>query len=71
MQETNHQQSGQKDFVETSFGNWNLVITRNMSFWHQKMSSLGHFHHTKDFGVNTQLQQLAIVTGSTQTSIFV
>lgn len=65
------QRPAQKDLVETNFGNWRLVITRNMSFWHQWLSSLGHFHNTKDYGVNIEQRQLSIVTGSTQSSIFV
>ena len=59
-----------KDYVETSFGDWKLGITRNMSFWHQWMSTWSHFHHSKDFGVNAINQQLAITTDGTQTSLF-
>ena len=46
--------------VITSFGNWTLGITRNMSFWHQWMSSWGHWHHSKDFGVKGVNYQLAL-----------
>jgi phosphohistidine swiveling domain-containing protein len=59
-----------KDYVETTFGNWKLGITRNMSFWHQWMASWGHFHYSKDFGIEAQNQQLAITTDGTHTSIF-
>lgn len=60
----------QKDYVETNFGNWKLGITRNMSFWHQWMSSWGHYHYSKDFGVKARNQQLTITTNGTQTSAF-
>ncbi len=50
--------------------NWHVVITRNMSFWHQWLSSLGHFHNSKDFGVKVPNQQLSITTNGTHTTIF-
>lgn len=49
---------------------WFLTITRNMSFWHQCLSDEGHYHNTKDFGVNAKLQVLHITVDSTQTSCF-
>lgn len=60
----------QKNYVETSFGNWKLGITRNMSFWHVWMSLWSHYHHSKDFGVKARNQQLAITIDGTQTSLF-
>jgi len=59
-----------KDSVQTCFGNWKLGITRNMSFWHMWQSSLGHFHHSKDFNINYYLQPLNITTNGTHSSIF-
>lgn len=59
-----------KDEIKTSYGNWHLAITRNMSFWHQWMSCLGHFHNTKDFGINSRIPQLSITHDGMQTSVF-
>ena len=59
-----------KDYVETGYGDWRLGITRNVSFWHQWISSLGHFHHTVDFGINARNQQLAVTALGTETSLF-
>ncbi len=60
-----------KNYVATAFGNWELGATRNVSFWHQWISSLGHFNRTTDFGINSRLQQAAITIDGTQTSLFV
>lgn len=49
---------------------WDLKVTRNMSFWHQWLSSYGHYHHMKDFGVNSPLIQSVITFNGTQTHIF-
>ena len=49
---------------------WFMTITRNMSFWHQCLSDEGHFHHTRDFGVDAKLQVLHITSGGTETSLF-
>ena len=49
---------------------WDLKVTRNMSFWHQWISSYGHYHHMKDFGVNSSMIQLAITFNGTQTHVF-
>jgi phosphohistidine swiveling domain-containing protein len=50
---------------------WDLKITRNMSFWHQWISSYGHYHCMKDFGVNSPLHELAVTFNSTETHIFI
>lgn len=49
---------------------WFMTITRNMSFWHQYLSNEGHFRHTKDFGVDAELQVLQITKEGTETSLF-
>jgi hypothetical protein len=56
---------------ELNVKNWHLVITRNMSFWHQWLSSPGHFHNSKDFGIKVPNQQLCVTIDGTHTSIFV
>ena len=65
------QEKNTSNHVSTSYGNWNLVITRNMSFWHQYLSSSGHYFNTKDFGVNAKNEQLSITVNGTETHIFV
>ncbi|MDO8590445.1 MAG: PEP-utilizing enzyme [bacterium] len=50
--------------------NWEPFVTRNMSFWHQHLSSRGIFHHLKDFGVEYQTHQLALTINGTETHIF-
>ncbi|MEK7151081.1 MAG: PEP/pyruvate-binding domain-containing protein [Patescibacteria group bacterium] len=47
-----------------------LAITRNMSFWHQYLSSIGHYVNTKDFGVDTVNEQVYITIDGTQTHMF-
>ncbi len=49
---------------------WFLAVTRNMSFWHQELSNEGHHTHTKDFGVNTNLETLIVTVNGTQTHAF-
>ena len=50
---------------------WMLSITRNMSFWHQWISSEGINGHQKDFGVNAKLPSIFITKDSTETSWFI
>ena len=49
---------------------WHLAVTRNMSFWHQTISSEGHRHNMVDFGVKASLEQMAVVVDGTETHIF-
>ena len=49
---------------------WQPTITRNMSFWHQCLSSEGHFLHSKDFGINEPFRFLAITKNGTETTFF-
>lgn len=61
----------QKKELKTPDGKkWNLGITRNMSFWHQYMSLLGHFNHMKDFGILTKQENMSVSFNGTNTSIF-
>ncbi|OGI92087.1 hypothetical protein A3A09_02170 [Candidatus Nomurabacteria bacterium RIFCSPLOWO2_01_FULL_42_20] len=55
---------------EISIGDWKLIITRNMSFWHQYLSSVGHSLNTKDFGVKAKNIQLSITVNGTETHLF-
>ncbi|MBI2549138.1 hypothetical protein HYW21_07350 [Candidatus Woesearchaeota archaeon] len=57
-------------FVVIDKVTWELAITRNMSFWHQYMSSEGNFHHLHYFGIHTRLRQLFLTTNGTRTHIF-
>lgn len=50
--------------------NWNLTVTRNMSFWHQCNSNYGLYHHSKDFGVGANLESLFITEKATKCSWF-
>lgn len=45
---------------------WETYVTRNMSFWHQYLSSQGIFHHLKSFGVPFEPRQLALIIGGTE-----
>ncbi len=47
-----------------------LVITRNMSYWHECLSTLGHYHNTKDFGIITHFLIPFITINGTQTHVF-
>lgn len=49
---------------------WNLFVTRNMSFWHQVISNFGHYHHAKDWGMRIPLQLLHLTVHGTQTHVF-
>ncbi len=48
---------------------WELYVTRNMSFWHQHLSSQGIFHHFKDFGIPFEPRHLALIIGGTETHL--
>jgi phosphohistidine swiveling domain-containing protein len=56
----------------TSFGGaiWDIFVTRNMSFWHQCLSSMGIYHHLADFGVSLNVEQVAIIFNGTETTVF-
>ena len=49
---------------------WIPTVTRNMSFWHQYLSSHSLFHNSKDFGVNSNLEVLFITEEGTKTYCF-
>ena len=49
---------------------WNLTITRNMSFWHQCLSDKGHYWNSKDFGVDVKLKSIFLTINGTETSVF-
>jgi len=49
---------------------WFMTVTRNMSFWHQWLSNEGHYSNTKNFGVDTSLDILAITVNETETHAF-
>lgn len=49
---------------------WEPYVTRNMSFWHQYLSSRGIFRHMRDFGVPFASRQLAFILHGTETHIF-
>jgi len=48
----------------------NLVISRNMSFWHECLSTLGHYHNMKDFGIDSHFLIPFITLNGTQTHVF-
>lgn len=49
---------------------WKLVITRNLSFWTQCLSTKGHYYNSKDFGVDKSVELLFIVENSTEVHLF-
>lgn len=49
---------------------WKLVVTRNMSFWHNSLSMVGSEYHTKDYGVSVPWHWLYITVNSTETHVF-
>lgn len=57
-------------FITINGDYWEPYVTRNMSFWHQHLSSQGIFHHLKDFGVPFKPRQLSLTIGGTETHLF-
>lgn len=49
---------------------WKLVVTRNMSFWHNVLSLDGHKYNSADFGVSKPWIWLYITVNSTETHVF-
>ena len=49
---------------------WELGISRNMSAWHQLLSSEGNYLHMKDFGVDAKMETLFITVNGTESHIF-
>jgi phosphohistidine swiveling domain-containing protein len=49
---------------------WDVSVTRNMSFWHQHMSAIGHYYNSRDFGVRVGLKQLPLTLNGTRTHVF-
>jgi len=49
---------------------WKLVITRNLPFWTQCLSTKGHYHNSKDFGVDKGVELLFIVENGTEVHLF-
>ncbi|MFH0954892.1 MAG: PEP/pyruvate-binding domain-containing protein [Candidatus Micrarchaeota archaeon] len=67
------QQSEVPKFREKLFvGNeeWNIFVTRNMSFWHQYLSNYGHFHMPHKWDMKIPLRFLVLTEGGTHTTIF-
>jgi phosphohistidine swiveling domain-containing protein len=50
---------------------WFLTVTRNMSFWHQYLSNLGHYYNMKDFAIDAILELMTLTVNGTETSAFV
>ena len=48
---------------------WKLVVTRNMSHWHNMLSLRGHAN-TKDFGIDVPCLWLYVTIDGTRTSVF-
>ena len=49
---------------------WKLVITRNLPFWTQCLSTKGHYYNSKDFGVDKGVELLFIVENGTEVHLF-
>jgi hypothetical protein len=49
---------------------WKLVVTRNMSHWHNILSMRGHALNTKDFGIDVPCLWLCVAIDGTRTSVF-
>lgn len=49
---------------------WELYVSRNMSFWHQHLSSQGIFRYLRDFGVPDEPRHLALIIGGAETHLF-
>lgn len=49
---------------------WVPFAYRNMSFWHQWLSNLGHFHNFKDWGMGVPIRMLSITVNGTHTQVF-
>lgn len=49
---------------------WKLVVTRNMSHWHNILSLRGHAFNTKDYGVEVPCLWLYETIDATRTSVF-
>ena len=54
-----------KDFT------WDLLVTRNMSLWHDALAGQGYFAHNKDFGIDARLRTLCLVQNGKHTNLFV
>jgi len=50
---------------------WDLLVTRNMSLWHDALAGQGYFSHNKDFGVDARLRTLGLVQNGKHTNLFV
>lgn len=50
---------------------WDLLVTRNMSLWHDALAGQGYFAHNKNFGVDARLRTLSLVQDGKHTNLFV
>ena len=50
---------------------WNLLVTRNMSLWHDALAGQGYFAYNKDFGIDARLRTLTLVQNGKHTNLFV
>lgn len=46
---------------------WYLSVTRNMSAWHQFLSTMGHFYNNVDYGIPVPLRILFLTVDGTHT----
>ncbi len=50
---------------------WDLLVTRNMSLWHDALAGQGYFSHNKDFGVDARLRTLSLIQNGKHTNLLV
>ncbi len=48
-----------------------LIATRNMSFWHQCLSTIGHYLYAQDFGIGARNEIVSLTHGGTHTDTFI
>lgn len=49
---------------------WQILVSRNMSFWHQYLSGLSHANQSGRFGVKTGLEMVSVSENGTRTHVF-
>ncbi|MEK7075196.1 MAG: PEP-utilizing enzyme [Patescibacteria group bacterium] len=50
---------------------WGLLVSRNMSLWHDSLAGQGYYSNNKSFGINAPLRTIALVENSIHTDLMV
>lgn len=49
---------------------WQILVSRNMSFWHQYLSGVSHANQSGQFGVKIGLEMVSVSENGTRTHVF-